>query len=201
APAYDRALGHYEAFLQQHPSHPSRPAALRRLGGLQKDVFRDYDRAEALFREVLAHFPDGDVAARARLDLGAAALMRGNLAEARAAFAQVGASARIGQAAEEARLELGRLAFYEGSFETAKTRTRAMKRNTATDVANDAIALNLLLSEHAGPDSSALRVYARARLLQRQQRPAPALAVVDSLLTRYPSHSLADDAHFLRAEL
>ena len=201
APDYDRALGRYEAFLQQHPSHPSRPVALRRLGGLQKDVFRDYDRAEALFREVLAHFPDGEVAARARLDLGEVALMRGNLAEARAAFAQVEESERIGEAAEEARLELARLAFYEGSFETAKTRTRAMKRNTATDVANDAIALNLLLSEHAGPDSSALRVYARARLLQRQQRPAPALAAVDSLLARHPAHSLADDAHFLRAEL
>ena len=201
APDYDRALDRYEAFLQRHPSHPSRPVALRRLGGLQKDVFRDYDRAEALLREVLARFPNGDVAARARLDLGEVALMRGDLAAAGAAFAQVEESERIGEAAEEARLELARLAFYEGNFETAKARAQAMKRNTATDVANDAIALNLLLSEHAGPDSSALRVYARARLLQRQQRPEPALAAADSLLARYPAHSLADDAHFLRAEL
>ncbi len=193
---YDHALERFEAFLRQHPTHPNYPVALRQLAGLQKDVFRDYGQAEALLREVLTRFPNGPVAARARLDLGEVALLRDDLGAARAAFTQVEESERIGEAAELARLELARLAFYEGQFEMAETRAQAMNRNTATDVANDAIALKLLLSENAGPDSTstALRTFARAQLLQRQQRPALALAAVDSLLAAFPQHPLADDA-------
>ncbi|MEP0545912.1 MAG: tetratricopeptide repeat protein [Rhodothermales bacterium] len=200
---YDLARDRFEAFLRQHPTHPNYPVALRQLAGLQKDVFRDYGQAEALLREVLTRFPNGPVAARARLDLGEVALLRDDLGAARAAFTQVEESERIGEAAELARLELARLAFYEGQFEMAETRAQAMNRNTATDVANDAIALKLLLSENTGPDSTnaALRTFARAQLLQRQQRPALALASIDSLLAAFPQHALADDAHVLRADV
>ncbi len=203
APSYDEALARYESFLREYPAHPSQPVALRRLAGLQKDVFRDYGQAEALLRDVIARYPDGEVAATARLDLGEVAILRNDLVSARAAFTHVEESERIGEAAELARLELARLAFYEGQFETAKLRTQAMNRNTATDVANDAIELKLLVSENAGPDSTnrPLRAFARARLLQRQQRPALALEAVDSLLADAPGHALADDAHFLRAGL
>ena len=203
AAEYDLARDRFEAFLRQHPTHPNYPVALRQLAGLQKDVFRDYGQAESLLREVLTRFPNGPVAARARLDLGEVALLRDDLGAARAAFTQVEESERIGEAAELARLELARLAFYEGQFEMAETRAQAMNRNTATDVANDAIALKLLLSENTGPDSTntALRTFARAQLLQRQQRPALALAAVDSLLAAFPQHALADDAHILRADV
>jgi tetratricopeptide (TPR) repeat protein len=200
---YDQALERYEAFLREHPTHPNYPAALRQLAGLQKDVFRDYGQAEALLREIVNRFPDGDVAAQARLDLGEVALMRDDLGAARAAFAGVEESERIGEQAELARLELARLDFYEGQFDMAKTRTQAMNRNTATDVANDAIALKLLVSENGGPDSTnvPLRTFARAQLLQRQQRPTQALGLMDSLLAAYPQHKLNDEAHFLRAEI
>ncbi len=203
APDYDRARALYETFLREHPTHPSVAVALRRLAGLQKDVFRDYGQAETLLRRVLATSPDGAVAARARLDLGEVAMLRGDLAAAQAAFSSVEERERIGEVAELARLELARLAFYEGQFETATTRAQAMNRNTATDAANDAIELKLLVSENTGPDSTnaPLRAFARARLLQRQQRPALALGTVDSLLAAAPDHKLADDAHFLRAEL
>jgi outer membrane protein assembly factor BamD (BamD/ComL family) len=143
------------------------------------------------------------VAVQAQLDLGEVELMRDNLAAARTAFSRVEESERIGEQAELARLELARLDFYEGQFDMAKTRAQAMNRNTATDVANDAIALKLLVSENTGPDSmnAPLRTFARAQLLQRQQRPGLALAVVDSLIAAYPQHALGDEAHFLRAEV
>ncbi len=200
---YDESLARYEAFLRGHPTHPNQPIALRRLAGLQKDVFRDYGQAEALLRDILLRYPNGPIAARAQLDLGEVAILRDDLVAARTAFTSVEEGERIGEAAELARLELARLAFYEGQFETAKLRTQAMNRNTATDVANDAIELKLLVSENTGPDSTntPLRTFARARLLQRQQRPALALAAVDSLLADAPGHKLSDEAHFLRAEL
>jgi outer membrane protein assembly factor BamD (BamD/ComL family) len=200
---YDRALDRYTTFLRDHPTHPNYPVALRRLAGLQKDVFLDFGQAEALLREIITRFPQGDVAAQAQLDLGEVELMRDNLVAARTAFSRVEESERIGEQAELARLELARLDFYEGQFEMAKTRAQAMNRNTATDVANDAIALKLLVSENTGPDSTnaPLRTFARAQLLQRQQRPRLALAVVDSLIAAFPQHALGDEAHFLRAEV
>ena len=130
-------------------SQTSQPVALRRLAGLQKDVLRDYGQAEALLRDILRRYPDGEVAAEARLDLGEVAILRDDLVAARTAFAGVEEGERSGEAAERARLELARLAFYEGQFETAKLRTQAMNRNTATDVANDAIGVRCChLAEH-----------------------------------------------------
>src|SRR5690606_39919205 len=109
---------------------------------------------------------------------------------------------RIGPLPEEARLELARLDFYEGDFEGALARVRAMNENTATDVANDAIALKVLLKENEGPDSlsTPLRAYARAALLQRQGHAAEALDALDSLLGEHHGHPIADEAVIARIE-
>ncbi|MDX1530680.1 MAG: tetratricopeptide repeat protein, partial [Rhodothermales bacterium] len=202
APHFDRALERYRQVLERYPNHPRYPFALHRLAQLQKDVFRDYAEAERLLNEVLTRFARGAAAAEARLDLGELALMRGDLHTARRHFTAVEENERIGEAAERARLELARLELYEGAFDTALARAQAMNRNTATDVANDAIALKLLVTEGQGPDSLnvPLRTYARAQLLLRQHRPADALAAADSVLATAPQHALADDAAFLRAE-
>lgn len=202
APHYEAALASYSTFPERFPRHVASGEALARAAELQQSVFRDYAAAEALLQTLVAGSNDPRLAGNARLDLGRVALRRGDLGAARRSFAQVEEGLRIGPLAESARLELARLDFYEGDFEGALARVDAMNQNTATDVANDAISLKLLLRENTGPDSLSepLLAYATAELLQRQQRSREALDTLDALLGTASAHPISDEADFLRVK-
>lgn len=201
APHYAAALDTYRAFLQQFPTHPYYPEVLRRIGRLQQDVFFNLGEADATFTEVTQRYPKSQAAYQARFDLGRIALTRGSLEEARLIFARLVEQLRIGELAELARYEQALIHFYRGEFEAAKTLVSVLDENTSTDVANDAIALKVLLLENPGPDSldTPLRQYADASLMLRQRRAAEVVQRMDDLLAEFAMHPLADDARFLRA--
>jgi len=201
APHYEAALETYRTFLQDFPAHPYYPEVLRRIGRLQQDVFFNLGEAGATLTEVTQRYPNSQAAHQAEYDLGRIALVRGSLEEARLIFARLVEELRIGELAEQARYEQALIHFYRGEFEAAKTLVSVLDENTSTDVANDAIALKVLLLENRGPDSldTPLRVFGEASLLLRQRRSAEVVKHMDELLD-VGAHPLADDARFLRAQ-
>ncbi|MEM1095899.1 MAG: tetratricopeptide repeat protein [Bacteroidota bacterium] len=203
APNYEQALETYRDFLQRHPNHPFYPDALRRIGQLQQNIFRDLGAAEATLNEVIARYPSSTAAEQAAFELGEIALIRGDLEQARIRFGRVEDELRIGELAEQARLELAYLHYFKGEFDAASTIASAIDENTSTDIANDAITLKLLLSENRGPDSlsTLLQAYAAVELLERQQRPDDALTAAEALMPRAGGHPIDDDLRFLRATL
>lgn len=201
APHFEKALETYRSFLRSYPNHPAYPEVLRRIGHLQQDVFFDLGEAESTLQEVLARYPNTDAANQAEFDLGRAAILRGNLEEARVRLTRLEERLHTGELAEQARYELALLHFYNGEFDAAQTLAEVMDVNTSTDVANDAIELKVVLIENKGPDSlnTPLRTYARARLLLRQRQAQTALDTLDTLLERVGNHPIADETRFLRA--
>ena len=202
-PHYEEALKTYQTFLSTYPSHPLYPQVLRRIGRLQQDVFYDVDAAEETLQEVVARYPETPAADAAEFDLGRAALMRGDLDDARIRFSRIEERLRTGELAEQARYRLAQLHFFAGEFDAAQTIVDVIDVNTSTDVANDAIELKVLLMENRGPDSlnAPLAAYARAALYSEQRRPLVALDTLEAALARYPQHALADDIRYLRAEV
>ena len=209
--AYRAALDAYRAYAERYPYDATADGARRDAARLYRDVFGELSRARTLFAELAQTAQNGRVQALARLDLGEVALLQNDLSAARAAYAQVEEGERIGEAAETARIELALLDFYEGEFDGALSRVRAMHENTATDAANDAISLKLLLMEHGADTKDAepaeaealarpLRLYAAGRLALRQGHADAARQAADSLLRAFPGHALADEAAFLQAE-
>lgn len=203
APHYEQARDTYRAFMQQYPQHPFYPEILRRLGRLEQDVFLNLGAAESTLEEVLTRYPNTEAAREAEYDLGRAAVLRGDLAAARLRFARLEEALHSGELAEQARYELALIHFYDGAFDAAQTLVSAIDANTSTDVANDAIALKVLLQENRGPDSlhTPLRMYAHARLLARQHRSVVALDTLEALIAAHGNHRLTDDARFMRASL
>jgi len=203
APHYEAAVAAYQTYLQQYPNRDAYPAVLQKLGRLQQDVFLRLNEAASTLREVVDRYPESEAADEARYDLGRLALMRNDLSAARLAFSRLVERLRTGDLAERARYELALLRFYQGEFETAMAQIRSTNTNTSTDVANDAIELKVLILQNKGPDSlnTPLRHYAEARLEQRQRRFDQALTTIDTLLTTYGRHGLADEARFLRASV
>jgi tetratricopeptide (TPR) repeat protein len=203
APHYEAAAEAYRTFLRQYPTHTAYPSVLQTLGHLQQDVFRNLGEAEQTLREVVSRYPESSAADEARYDLGRIALQRNDLSAARLSFSRLVERLRTGDLAEQARYELALLHFYQGEFDAALTRVEATNANTATDVANDAVELKVLLRLNKGPDSlnTPLRLFAESRLYGRQQRADAALSTLDTLLARYGRHTLADNARFDRAAL
>lgn len=200
---YAKAVTAYRTFLDAYPSHDAYPQVLLDLGTLQLDVYHALDDAESLLDQVVSEYPETSAAHEAEYNLARLALLRDDHERARLLLSRVASQNQNGDLADQAQYELALLHFYRGEFEAALTRAEATSANTAADVANDAIALKVLLQENRGPDSldTPLRMFAKARLYERQHRYEEAAAQLDSLLQQYGRHSLADHAYFRQAHV
>lgn len=202
APHQEAALEAFREFLQRFPRHDRYAEILHRMGRLQQDVFHSLGEAAAIYSDVIRTHTGTEAASRARFDLGRIAIARGSLEEARGIFAGLVQTMRLGAIAEEARYQQALIHFYRGELDVAAAYLSDLDENTATDTANDAIALRIVILENRGPDSlhTPLRMYARASLLLRQHQSRQAIATMDTLVNQYGAHPIVDDARFLRAK-
>ena len=205
-----RALAAFRAFLGAHPAHPSVPDARRRTGRLLLDAAGDAAAAKAVLDSVIATAPRAPAAEEAAFDLGRVALRTGDLDGAALAFDRLEERLRTGDLADRARFERALLDLYRGDLDAALARAEVLAENASADVANDAIALQLLLVENR-TDSLGLPLarYARATLLLRRGQAAAARDSLDALLATLAApdprtgsaHPLLDDARRARADV
>lgn len=111
---------------------------------------------------------------------------------------------RYGQVAEkfenqtignEAKFRSARLSFYQGNFTYAKSQLDVLKASTEQLIANDAMDLSLLLTDHleTAKDTLALKMYAAAEWMQFRGLSKPAMAKLDSITVLYPENMLHDE--------
>ena len=103
-----------------------------------------------------------------------------------------------------AKFKKAMLAYYTGNFEWAKVQLDVLKGSTSKLIANDAFELSLLIRENQDYSDSlnlGLAALSRADYLYFQKKHDAALLVLDSLITNYPNHLIADDALFRKAEI
>ena len=105
--------------------------------------------------------------------------------------------------AETARYKIAQNSYYKGDFEWANGQLKVLKKGTTKLIANDAIDLNLLISDNIAQDSiqSALKRYAKADLLAFQQHYVEAIDSLSVLLSLYPNHAITDEALYKQALL
>lgn len=103
----------------------------------------------------------------------------------------------------EAKFKNARVFYYDGEFEYAKAQLDVLKASTSKLIANDAMQLSLLLQDNLGIDTTRLPVqmFANADLLIQQNKFSDALLLLDSLLNRYPFHSITDEVIFRKGEI
>ena len=198
---FRKASEAYHKFLAKYPGNGNVPYVMLRLAGIEADVFDEPDSARVRLTRIIEQHPGHPAADNASFQIGRMHLLAGELNEAFLSFSRLEQNLRIGELAEDARFELARIHFYRGDFESAQSLVEALKENTSTDIANDAIELKLLLIENKGPDSlnTPLTKFASAQLLERQRKYLEALSVANDILAEYSNHPIADDTRFLRA--
>ena len=104
---------------------------------------------------------------------------------------------------QEARFKAAKTSYYKGDFDWAESQLKVLKSSTSQLTANDALELQLLISDHKGSDSlhSALKLYAKAELLSIQKKPTDALKVLESILENHKADPIIDQTLLIQAQL
>ncbi len=194
----------YEGTLDELGRNKGTVELMEELARVLAYYLNDREAAAQLLEQALA-LPDIDATTRGRLKLalGDVHLFDGDIWEASLLYSQVDLDFKYDPLGHEARLRNAKVSFYAGDMLWAKGQLDVLKASTSKLIANDAMELSLLITDHIGADSSSapLALFAQADLLTFQRRYAEAIAVLDSLDAAFPMDDIADDVLYLRQRI
>ena len=104
---------------------------------------------------------------------------------------------------DKAKLKKAYMAFYQGDIKWAKALLDVLKGSTSKPVANDAFKLSEFIANNTSFDTNTtpLKMYGRAMLLDFAGYDSLAILSLDSIISRFPEHSIIDDVYLKKGEL
>ncbi len=109
-----------------------------------------------------------------------------------------------GDLTDRARLRKAWLAFYMGNFDHALLYTDVLKGGTDKYVANDAMALELLIKDHrdlaSDTTTTLLRLFARAHLAYQQENFSTVFQLADSIMQLFPPDEMKAALLYLKGQ-
>ena len=136
-------------------------------------------------------------------DLGDIYILTGEVWEAALLYGQLEKAYPNEPLGQEARYKNARLAYYQADFIWAKAQLNVLKSSTSQLIANDALNLNLLISDNLQneTDTAALKKYANADLMIFKNQSNQALTILDSISVLFPGNTLADDIFMAKSKI
>ena len=143
------------------------------------------------------------VEAVCKLELGDILLFTGDIWEASLLYSQVELDFKEDALGHESKFRNAKISYYTGDFEWAQAQLDVLKASTTKLISNDAIDLSLLITDNFNMDTitTPMLMFAQSDLLSYQNRDQEAIAKVDSLISAYPGHSLADEILWMKANI
>jgi tetratricopeptide (TPR) repeat protein len=162
---------------------------------------KQYDTAIAVLEEVVqTSVYDVRMKSKAKINLGDIYLLKGEAWESTLIYSQVEKDMKEDPLGHEAKLRNAKLYYYKGDFELAQEQLDVLKMATSREISNDAIELSLLIQDNTGLDTTtdAMVAYAAIDLAVFQHHYTEALIYCDSLLQKFPGHSLSDEVLWMK---
>jgi hypothetical protein len=146
---------------------------------------------------------DAKTLADCKLELADILLFTGDVWEATLLYQQVYKDFKNDAIGELAKFKNAKLSFYIGEFKWAQTQLDILKAATSRLIANDAMALSLLISENFDSDSGtvALKYYAEADLLEYRNDDEKAVRTLDSIQLAFTYHTIFDEVLLKKASI
>lgn len=177
---------------------------MRDLGHLYAFYLHDSDKAVTVLEEAinLPRIKPHDQA-RCKLELGDVLLTLNEIWDASLYYAQVDKDFKYDVLGEEAKFKNAKIFYYTGDFGWAKAQLDVLKGATTKLIANDALDLSLLITDNTGIDTTenTLKMFARADLMEFQNKDDLAVSIMDSINTMYPGHAVDDEILYKRYEI
>lgn len=177
---------------------------VRNLAGLQAFYLGKTDEAIALLEEIIEmRGLSNRVKAACQVELADILLYTGEVWDATLLYSQVDRMFRDDPLAHEARFKNARLTYFIGEFDWARAQLDILKAGTSRLIANDAMRLSLRIQDNVGQDGNTepLKMFARAEQQVFMNRFDEAVAILDSISMRFPTHQIQDDVLFAHAEI
>ena len=172
---------------------PLNISLMRNLAHLDGFFLNSTDSAVALLnRAITMPGVQPSEQAQCKLELADIYLLTGEVWESTLLYQQVYQDYKNDVIGQEAKFRNTKLSFYIGEFMWAKAQADILKAATSKFIANDALALSLLIGENLDYDSNtvALGIYSRAELLDFRNEPMQALATLDSVKSLFGEHPI-----------
>ena len=164
----------------------------------------DLPSAEQILNEAMSipQISNTDLA-ECKLEYADVMLLAGNIWESLLYYSQVEKDFKESPIGHEAKLRRAKIAYYQGDFDWAQAQLEVLKASTSKLIANDAMALSLLIIDNLNMDTSiiAMRTFAAADLLSCQQKYQDAIIKYDSVVIAFPGHTLSDEIYMRKAEI
>ncbi len=164
----------------------------------------DAQRAIEFLKSLIASSSlSGFELAHTQMLLGDALVMEERFSEALVEYSKVQLDMKNSTIAQEAKFKIAQTSFYKGDFEWAESQLKVLKSSTSQRMANNALALKLLISDHSQEDSLhlALKQYAKADLMRLQGRYYEAIALLDTILKNHKTETIIAQTLMSQAKL
>lgn len=199
------AVKAYSDLLNQFGKRSAYFSAIYRKANLEVFYLNQLDEPLAELTEAVTTLRDlpRDEWAKAKLLIADILLIKKDYNAAKLIYNEVSDAFKDRQTGALAKFRLAQLAYYKGEFEMATGLLSAIKDNTSNDISNDAIQLNLRIIDNTGLDTitTALAMFAQAQLLVYQRDYKEGMALMDSLMYKFPNHSLTDEIYWEKANI
>jgi len=194
----------YEAALSELGRSSSTAPLLRSYAHLKSFFLFKSEEAIAILNETL-ELPNlrPPFKAECKLELADIYVFDGQVWDAALLYGQVDKDFKNDALGREAKYRNARLSYFMGEFDWAKDQLNVLKAATSQLISNDALSLALLITDNTNLDTTteALLMYARADLLDFQNKDSLSLLALDTLLLQFPEHTLTDEVLFKKASI
>jgi tetratricopeptide (TPR) repeat protein len=194
----------YEAALNELGRSSSTAPLLRSYAHLKAFFLFKSEEAIAILNETL-ELPNlrPPFKAECKLELADIYVFDGQVWDAALLYGQVDKDFKNDALGREAKYRNARLSYFMGEFDWAKDQLNVLKAATSQLISNDALSLALLITDNTNLDTTteALLMYARADLLDFQNKDSLSLMALDTLLLQFPEHTLTDEVLFKKASI
>lgn len=199
-PSFQAALALYDALVREYPRTDFAAQAYLRIGFIRRNRFFDLDGALEAFEQVRRSTPSPHLVFDATLQIGEVLTAKNDLPGARREYEAL-ATVTMTELRDRALLKLAELDYFEAKFDSSLAKLQTLATNVATDLANDALQLQYFIQENKSTFPAALKAFAEADLLVRQNKHSEALQRFKEIIQLYPLALLVDDAVMRTGEL
>ncbi len=197
-------INDYNIFIAELGVTRNTLEALRNKALLHAFYLDEKDSAKIILQKIIdTPRANANIKAKSKLDLGDIYLLTEEPWESTLLYSQVEKSHKDESLGYEAKLRNAKLSYYKGEFQLAQEHLDILKEATTREIANDAMALSILIKDNIALDSSesAMREYASIDMMLFQNKINEALEAIAKMKETYTGHSLTDELLWLEADI
>ncbi len=197
-------INDYNIFINELGITRNTLEALRNKALLHAFYLDEKDSAKLILQKIIkTPRANANIKARSKMDLGDIFLLTEEPWESTLLYSQVEKSHKDEELGYEAKLRNAKLSYYKGDFQLAQEHLDILKEATTREIANDAMALSILIKDNVALDSTeaAMKEYAAIELLLYQNKYALAMEKIKLMKSTFPRHSLTDELLWLESDV